>query len=82
MKNMTFIKRFCTIIIALLHQVLLFSQTQYDYYDDGAVAGGADRALNGIIVIVLLVIAAIVLLFIASGVLNVYYWINPKADPS
>ena len=82
MKTMTFIKRFCTIIIALLHQVLLFSQTQYDYYDDGAVAGGADRALNGIIVIVLLVIAAIVLLFIASGVLNVYYWINPKADPS
>ena len=52
MKTMTFIKRFCTIIIALLHQVLLFSQTQYDYYDDDAVAGGADRALNGILLFV------------------------------
>ena len=79
---MTFIKRFCTIIIALLYQVLLFSQTQYDYYDDDAVAGGADRALNGIIIIAVLVISAIVLLFVIGGLLNVYYWFNPKADPN
>ena len=82
MKTKIFNKRLCAIMIALYCQVILYAQTQYDYYDDSAVAGGADRALNGIIVIVLLVIAAIVLLFIASGVLNVYYWINPKADPS
>ena len=75
MKTKIFNKRLCALMIALYCQVILYAQTQYDYYDDSAVAGGADRALNGIIVIVLLVIAAIVLLFIASGVLNVYYWI-------
>ena len=82
MKTKVFNKRLCAIMIALCCQVILYAQTQYDYYDVSTVAGGADRALNGIIFILLLVIAAIVLLFIASGVLNVYYWINPKADPS
>lgn len=62
MKTMTFTKRFCTIIIALLHQVLLFSQTQYDYYDDSAVAGGAERALNGILLFVGLIILAFIIL--------------------
>ena len=78
MKTKIFNKRLCAIMIALYCQVILYAQTQYDYYDDNAVAGGADRALNGIIVIVLLVIAAIVLLFIASGVLNVYSLVSNK----
>ena len=75
-------KRFILLIISVFTQILLVAQTQFDYMDDDAVAGGADRALNGIIIIVVLVIAAIVLLFIISGLLNVYYWFNPKADPS
>lgn len=75
------VKRFCAILITVLYQVLLFGQTQYDYYDDDAVAGGADRALNGIIIIAVLIIAAIVLLFVVGGLLNVYYWFNPKANP-
>lgn len=75
-------KRFVLLIISVFTQILLVAQTQFDYMDDDAVAGGADRALNGIIIIVVLVIAAIVLLFIISGLLNVYYWFNPKADPS
>ena len=72
MKNMTFIKRFCTIIIALLHQVLLFSQTQYDYYDDDAVVGGADRALNGILLFVGLIILAFILLFVLGISAKIY----------
>ena len=75
-------KRFILLIISVFTQILLVAQTQFDYMDDDAVAGGADRALNGIIIIAVLVIAAIVLLFIISGLLNVYYWFNPKADPS
>ena len=75
-------KRFFLFIISVFTQIILVAQTQYDYMDDDAVAGGADRALNGIIIIAVLVIAAIVLLFVIGGLLNVYYWFNPKADPN
>lgn len=79
----TFImKRFFLFIISVFTQIILVAQTQYDYMDDDAVAGGADRALNGIIIIAVLVIASIVLLFVIGGLLNVYYWFNPKADPN
>lgn len=79
----TFImKRFFLFIISVFTQIILVAQTQYDYMDDDAVAGGADRALNGIIIMAVLVIAAIVLLFVIGGILNVYYWFNPKADPN
>lgn len=79
----TFImKRFVLFIISVFTQILLVAQTQFDYMDDDAVIGGAERALNAIIIIAILVIAAIVLLFIISGLLNVYYWFNPKADPN
>ena len=48
----TFImKRFVLFIISVFAQILLVAQTQFDYMDDDAVAGGADRALNGIIII-------------------------------
>ena len=82
MGTKTFVKRLCAIVLALFFQALLFAQTQYDYYDDDAVAGGADRALNGIIIFAVLIIAAIVLLFVVGGLLNVYYWFNPKAAPN
>ena len=70
MKTMTFIKRFCTIIIALLYQVILYAQTQYDYYDDRAVAEGADIALNGILLFVGLIISH------SLQVVNNYYFKN------
>ena len=44
-------KRILCIIVSLLIHIQLIAQTQYDYYDDGAVAGGTDRALRGIIII-------------------------------
>ena len=75
-------KRFVLFTISIFTQIILVAQTQYDYMDDNAVAGGVDRALNGIIIIAVLVIAAIVLLFVIGGLLNVYYWFNPKADPN
>ena len=75
-------KRFVLFIISVFTQILLVAQTQYDYMDDDVVAGGADRALHGIIIIAVLVIAAIMLLLVVGGILNVYYWFNPKADPN
>ena len=44
-------KRFVLFILSVFTQILLVAQTQFDYMDDDAVAGGADRALNGIIII-------------------------------
>ncbi len=81
MRTKTFVKRFCAIIVAIFIQTLLFAQTQYDYYDDDAVVGGADRALNGIIIFVGLIILVVVILFILGISAKIYYWFNPDADP-
>lgn len=73
-------KRYLLGLFGLILPVFLFAQTQYDYMDD-AVAGGADRALSGIITIIGLIILAIILITVLGGALNVYYWFNPKANP-
>lgn len=49
--------------------------------DDDSVAGGADRALNGMLIIVFLIIVAIIIIFILGGAMNIYYWFNPSANP-
>ena len=49
--------------------------------DDDAVAGGVGRALNGLIIIVGLIVIAFVLILFFSGLLKIYYWFNPQADP-
>lgn len=61
--------------------LVIFAQSQYDYYDDDAVAGGADRVLSGLIIIFIIVAVAIALLFIVFVIAKVYYWFNPEADP-
>lgn len=76
-----FCKRFLTGLFLFLLPVFLYAQSQYDYMDDDAVAGGVDRALNGIIIIVCLVVIAIVLILVFGGLLNIYYWFNPQANP-
>lgn len=70
---------FCFIYILI--SIVSFAQTQYDYYDDNAVAGGAERAFNGLLIIILLIIGAVVLILVLGGALNIYYWFNPKAAP-
>lgn len=74
-------KRLILGIISLLVQFHLNAQTQYDYYDDSAVVGGADRVLNGIIIIGGLALIVVILILFIGGALNVYYWFNPKANP-
>lgn len=58
-------KTFFATLVALFLPVLLFGQTQYDYYDDSAVAGGVDRAINGLMILGIIVgIIATILFFI------------------
>ena len=74
-------KKFILLSISLLLNISIFAQTQYDYYDDGAVAGGADRALHGIIIIGGIVAVVVLILLILGGAAKIYYWFNPEADP-
>ena len=68
-------------LATFLLPLVIFAQSQYDYYDDDAVAGGADRVLSGLIIIFVIVAAAIALLFIVLVIAKVYYWFNPESDP-
>lgn len=60
---------------------ILAAQTQYDYYEDREIIGGADNALNGIVIIFLLIIVAFVLLIIANFYFKVYNWFHPQKQP-
>lgn len=75
------LKKTSLVLVSLLFTALLTAQRQYDYYDDSAVAGGADRAFNGLVILVLLVIGAIVLLFLGNAFYKIYYGLNPEASP-
>lgn len=59
------------IFIQIISPLMSWGQTQYDYYDSNAVAGGANRALNGIVITAIFVIVAIALLFIVAGVFKI-----------
>ncbi len=63
-----------------IHTILI-AQTQYDYMDDDAVAGGVDRALNGIVIILVFVVVAVILIVVLGVLQKIYYWFNPSADP-
>lgn len=81
MEKSLHIKRFVVGILSFLYPLLLLAQRQYDYMDDNAVAGGADRALNAFIIIILLIVALLVFVFLANTFFNIYYWFNPTANP-
>lgn len=80
MKNISCNRRLYTGIITFLIPVIIFAQRQYDY-DDSSIAGGADRAFNGLIIIVLLVIGAVVVLLLGNLFYKIYYGVNPEATP-
>ena len=74
-------KNFFLLIFSFFINLSLYAQTQYDYYDDGAVAGGADRALHGILIIGGIVIVVVVLALLLGGAAKIYFWFNPQEDP-
>lgn len=75
------IKRNFAILVAIILSVLLQGQTQYDYYDDEVIYGGADRALNGIIIIGGIIVVLVILIFLLGGLAKIYHWFNPEANP-
>ncbi len=68
-------------LLLICNSLTLFAQTQYDYYDDGAVAGGVDRALNGLIIFIVIVVVIVVLALILLFISKIYYLFNPKESP-
>ena len=74
-------KKIYVLIGYSLYTMSLAAQSHHDYMDDSSVAGGADRALNGIVIIVLLLIGAFVLLLIGGGYYKIKYWLNPEESP-
>lgn len=74
-------KKTLTLVCFAMLAAILAAQTQYDYFDDRAVSGGADRVLNGIAFIVLLIIGVFVLLLIGNGYYKIKYWLNPTESP-
>ena len=74
-------KKSLILVSFLLCVVSIVAQSQYDYYDDDAVAGGAENALNGLVFMVLLAIGAFVLLLLGGLYYKIYYWFNPEKNP-
>lgn len=61
--------------------MLIHAQSQYDYMNDDAVVGGADRALNGILFFVCLVVGVFVILLFGGFYYKIKYWFNPEENP-
>lgn len=73
-------KRIVSILYYLLISMAIHAQSQYDYMDDSAVAGGAERVLNTFIIIFLIVIAFVVIVFIFGGIAKIKYEFSPQKE--
>ena len=62
-------------IFLLFFPITLVAQTQYEYYDDSEITGGADNVLNGTLTIILLTIIGFFLLSIANLFFKIYNWL-------
>ena len=65
-------KRITIFLLGLLIQISLYSQSHNDYLGPNAVAGGADRALTGILIIVGLILVGIILILFVGGFYKIY----------
>lgn len=54
--------------ITFLTSLPLFTQTQYDYYDEDAVVSGADRVLHGILIIGGIAVVFVVRVLLLGGI--------------
>ncbi len=73
-------KRITSILYFLLINMTAFAQTPYDYMDDSSVAGGADRVLNGFVIIFLIIIALLVIILIIGGLGKIKYELSPQKE--
>lgn len=72
-------KKALSTFISLCFSIIALAQTQYDYYNDGDVAGGADRTLNGIIILFLIVVALFLIVFVLGGISKIMYELSPQS---
>lgn len=82
MKLKSYIQRFIAILMAFFMPIILFGQTQYDYYGDDAAFGGADRTLNGILLLVGIIVVAVATFMVLYIMSKVYFFFNPKPNSS
>ena len=54
--------------ITFLTSLPLFTQTQYDYYDEDAVVSGVDRVLHGVLIIGGIAIVFVVRVLLLGGI--------------
>lgn len=73
-------KRCVVGLFVLLMPILLFAQRQYDYMDDSAVAGGADRVLNSFVIVFFVVLAFLIIIFVFGGIAKVKYELSPQSE--
>ena len=52
----------------------IYAQSQYDYMDDSAVAGGADRVLNTFVIIFIIGIVLVAFVLIFGGIAKIKYF--------
>lgn len=74
-------KKSFVLVSFVLYVASLAAQSHHDYMDDSAVAGGAERVLNSIIIIALIVIGIFVFLLLGGGYYKIKYWLNPEESP-
>lgn len=73
-------KRLLLTLSIFLFHIVSFAQRQYDYMDDDAVAGGADRALNAFVIIFLIAVALFVVILVFGGIAKIKYELSPQSE--
>jgi len=73
-------KRIVSILYYLLISMTIHAQSQYDYMDDSAVAGGADRVLNTFIILFLIGIVLVAFVLIFGGIFKIKYEFSPQKE--
>jgi len=75
-----YMRRIVSFIYFFVISITILAQSQYDYMDDDAVAGGTDRVLNAFIILFLIVIAFVVIAFIFGGIAKIKYELSPQKE--
>lgn len=73
-------KRIVSVLYFLLICIAVFPQSHYDYMDDSAVAGGADRVLNSFVIIFFVVLALLIIIFVFGGIAKIKYELSPQSE--
>ena len=73
-------KRIVSISCFLLICIATFPQSHYDYMDDSAVAGGADRVLNTFVIIFFVVLVLLIIIFVFGGIAKIKYELSPQSE--